>query len=84
MDKEAVHLYRLYGRLPSDVWNETPHQLFGVMFRQQKPAVKLPPLEGLTRVNAARAKKGLPPVTGRMFASVLQSVPDAKGGKKGG
>lgn len=81
MEKECKHLYRLYGRLPSEVMGQTPHQLFAVMFvkRGDTPtAVPLNSLEALTRTNRMRAEKGLPPVTGRAFSSVMQSVPNAR------
>ncbi len=71
------------------MWNQTPHQLYGVMFSRKVRAATegpttLAPLEGLTKANLLRAKKGLLPISGGMFKLALQSVPDAKGGKRGG
>lgn len=72
--------------MPSDVWKETPHALLSIMFMRmpsQPVAVPLDSVTGLTRTNKAREKSGLPPIAGRGFKSVLQSVPDAKSGVTG-
>lgn len=73
-------MYRLYGRLPSEVYDQTPHDLLAVMFVKpltKPPSVPLDSVPGLAKLNKAREKAGLAPTAGRGLKSVLQSVPDA-------
>ncbi len=75
-------LFREFGRLPSELWAQTPHQLASLMRatqpNQAAASVPMDSVPGLAKANRARAAKGLPPVTGPAFKSVLKSVPPAR------
>lgn len=71
---------RNHGVLPSQVGEQTPHQLFDAAFgesaRGTLPPTPMDPLAVLADYNRKLAKKGLPPVAS-MFGKTLTGVPDA-------
>ena len=73
-------MLKSHGVLPSAWGEQTPHQLFAVLFGDASKAVRPPeqlaPIDTLAKVNRDRAAKGLKPV-GQLFGKVLMHVPDA-------
>lgn len=78
----AAHLLKTFGRLPSEVGEQTPHQLYDVAFgaaaKMVAPPEKADPLTVLADINRKRADQGLQPV-GQLFGKVLKHIPDAEG-----
>ena len=79
-ERLAAHLLKTFGRLPSQVLAETPHQLheaaFGAAAKAVQPAEQADPLAVLADMNRKRAEKGLAPVS-NLFGKVLKHLPDA-------
>jgi hypothetical protein len=78
-DRLAAVLMRNHGVLPSQVGEQTPHQLFDAVFgesaKRMQPPSQLSPLEVLKNFNLKRASKGLDPVAS-MFGKTLTHIPD--------
>jgi hypothetical protein len=78
-DRLAAVLMRNHGVLPSQVGEQTPHQLFDAVFgesaKRTQPPSQLSPLEVLRNFNLKRAAKGLDPVAA-MFGKTLTHIPD--------
>jgi len=76
----ASHLLKTFGRLPSEVGEQTPHQLYDVAFgtaaKETAPPEPADPVKVLADLNRKRAEQGLQPV-GQLFGKVLKHVPDA-------
>ncbi len=81
-DRLTAVLMRNHGVLPSQVGEQTPHQLFDVVFgesaKRTRPPEQMAPVEVLKNFNLKRAAKGLPPVAS-MFGKTLTNIPDAHG-----
>jgi len=76
----AAVLMRNHGVLPSQVGEQTPHQLFDAVFgesaKRTQPPTPLTPLEVLADMNRKRSAKGMQPVAS-MFGKTLTGIPDA-------
>lgn len=76
----AAHLLKTFGRLPSEVLGETPHELYEAAFGKAAaavaPADKADPLKVLADLNRKRSEQGLAPVSS-LFGKVLTHLPNA-------